>query len=102
MRDLALSLGAPAGALLLEPRSRNTRENFLEARALLTSAGISHALLVTEPYHMPRALLLARRAGLRVDPSPAAPELVPFAQRFRQSLREYPLLVVTALGHPGH
>jgi uncharacterized SAM-binding protein YcdF (DUF218 family) len=28
-------------------------------------------LVVTEPFHMPRALLLARAAGLEAHPSPA-------------------------------
>jgi uncharacterized SAM-binding protein YcdF (DUF218 family) len=52
--------------------ARSTIENFACATPLLEGMGARSVLLVTEPWHMPRALLLARRQGLEVAPSPAS------------------------------
>lgn len=72
MRDLALAAGVPADAIVLEQDSRSTIENFACAGPLTRSLGVSRVLLVTEPWHMTRALLLARRHGLDLRPSPAS------------------------------
>ncbi len=40
----------------LETESRDTRENALRSVALLRQQGIDHIVLVTQAYHMPRAL----------------------------------------------
>lgn len=49
-------LGVPAGAIKLEGRSRNTRENAANAAALIQQIGAKRVLLVTSARHMPRAL----------------------------------------------
>ena len=66
MRALALALGAPASALLLEDRSRNTIENALCSAALLRQSGLARVIVVTDRYHALRARLLFRGAGLEV------------------------------------
>lgn len=66
MRELALSLGAPAASLLLETASRDTIENALCSAALLRARGLERAILVTDRYHALRAGLLFRRAGVEV------------------------------------
>ena len=70
MRELLLDLGVPARAMLLEGRSRDTRENARNAARMLGARGVHRVLLVTSALHMRRALALVRRAGL--DAVPAA------------------------------
>jgi uncharacterized SAM-binding protein YcdF (DUF218 family) len=73
MRVLALGYGAPEAALLLETRSRDTIENALCTAALLRRDGLSRVVVVTDRYHLPRARLLFRHAGLAVVRGAAPP-----------------------------
>ena len=61
----------PNQAILLETRSRNTRENALFSRQILQGRGASHILLVTSAFHMPRASAAFRKLGFQVTPAPA-------------------------------
>jgi uncharacterized SAM-binding protein YcdF (DUF218 family) len=63
--------GVPASAILLEDRARDTVENIRYSRALMQAHGWHSAILVTEPHHIKRGLLIARDGGLTVVPSPA-------------------------------
>jgi uncharacterized SAM-binding protein YcdF (DUF218 family) len=72
MRDLATAAGVPADELLLDEDARSTVENFACARPLLEKLGAHRVLVVTEPWHMTRAMLLARRHGLPAIQSPAS------------------------------
>ncbi len=67
MRQLALRLGVPPEAIIVEGHSRNTYENARETRRLL---GERPVLLVTSASHIPRALALFRKQGLNVTPAP--------------------------------
>ena len=53
-----------------ETQSRNTAENALLSAAILHDAGIRRVALVTQAFHMPRAVQLFRAAGLEVVPAP--------------------------------
>ena len=61
----------PGQAILLENKSRNTRENALFSRQILQSRGASRILLVTSAFHMPRASAVFRKLGFQVIPAPA-------------------------------
>lgn len=63
--------GVPAAAIIRETESRDTIQNIYNSRVILAAHGWRTAILVTEPYHINRAGLIARDAGLRVYPSPA-------------------------------
>ena len=63
--------GVPAGAILLEEQARDTVGNIRYSRTLLQAQGWHTAILVTEPHHIRRALVIARDGGLRVVASPA-------------------------------
>jgi uncharacterized SAM-binding protein YcdF (DUF218 family) len=63
-------LGVAPEAILEDARSRNTRENALEARRLLDPLGARRILLVTSALHMPRAAALFRGQGFAVVPAP--------------------------------
>jgi uncharacterized SAM-binding protein YcdF (DUF218 family) len=70
-RDAAIRLGVPADRVVLEDRSRTTREEALLLKPLLAARHISTFVLVTSPTHMPRALRTLRAVGLDPIPSPS-------------------------------
>ena len=76
LRFLA-DLGVPPEAILLEGRSRNTRENALYTAEILSAEGIDRVLLVTSALHMPRALATFRAAGIDAEPAPTDFEVMP-------------------------
>ena len=55
MAKVARSRGVPASAVLLEPRSRNTREHPIEALKLAGVTGATPVGIVTSEWHMRRA-----------------------------------------------
>ncbi len=68
---LLTALGVDAERLLLENRSRNTDENALFTRDLVDPQPGQTWLLITSAFHMPRSVLLFRKAGFDVTPWPA-------------------------------
>ena len=67
--------GVPASAILREEHALNTIQNIAYSQAIMQAHGWHTALLVTEPFHINRATLIAREAGLTVYPSPALDSL---------------------------
>lgn len=65
MARMLAALGVPKRSLILEDQSRDTMENCRNAAALL--GGTERVLVVTSDYHLRRAVMTARRAGLRAD-----------------------------------
>lgn len=65
-------LGIPPNMIYTEPNSRNTQENAEFSIKLLHAHHLSHPILVTSAYHMPRAVLDFKRAGMNVEPYPTA------------------------------
>jgi uncharacterized SAM-binding protein YcdF (DUF218 family) len=70
MAQILNSLGVPSQALIIEDKSRNTYENALYAKELLSARGIKTILLVTSAMHMPRAVALFEEQGFDVIPLP--------------------------------
>jgi len=62
--------GVPADVLVLETRSRNTRENAVESARIVRERGFGSLLLVTSAVHMERALGCFRAVGLEPDALP--------------------------------
>ena len=63
--------GVPAAAISLEDQSHDTIQNILNSQQIMRAHGWHTVDLVTEPYHIRRATLVALDAGLTVYPSPA-------------------------------
>lgn len=77
MRVFLSDLGVPSDAVLLEDRSRSTRENAVLTAEFLRERGIDDVLLVTSAMHMPRALATFRAAGVEAIPAPTDFEVRP-------------------------
>lgn len=66
----AEDLGVPADDLLMETRSRTTRQNLVEATAIMKQQGWDSAIIVSDPLHMKRATTMASDLGLEASSSP--------------------------------
>ncbi len=64
------TLGLPRDRLILEQRSRNTRENAIYSAQILQPKPGERWLLVTSAWHMPRAVGCFRKAGFDVTAYP--------------------------------
>jgi uncharacterized SAM-binding protein YcdF (DUF218 family) len=62
--------GVPPEALVVEGKSRNTRENALETARVVAARGYTSLVLVTSALHMPRALGCFRAVGITPDALP--------------------------------
>jgi uncharacterized SAM-binding protein YcdF (DUF218 family) len=76
----------PADAILVETSSHTTRENFTEALPLLQENGIGRVLVVSDPLHMRRAMLMAADLGLDAHPSPTP------TSRYESLMTQVPML----------
>ena len=92
MAELLCSAGVPGDRIALERRSASTWENLLFARPLLESLDARQVWIVTDDYHVPRALLMARRLGLK--PSAASAHAPWTPGRARLALREIPAVLL--------
>lgn len=62
MRQYALSLGVPNEALVLDYAGRRTYDTCYRAKAIF---GLQSAILVTQNFHLPRALFTCNALGLK-------------------------------------
>ena len=61
MRDYALAQGVPASAITLDYAGFDTYDSCYRARAVF---GVQSAILVTQSYHLPRAVYTCRGVGI--------------------------------------
>jgi SanA protein len=61
MRQYALSLGIPDEAMVLDYAGRRTYDTCYRAKAIF---GVESAILVTQDFHLPRALYLCNHLGI--------------------------------------
>lgn len=92
---LCREAGMPDGAILCEDQSTTTRENLLHAKALLPDG--CKVVIVTDPYHAPRARLLARQIGLEATTSSPGWQAIGPRQRLRHIPRETLAYLATLL-----
>ncbi len=89
MRDLLLEAGVPDTAIHPETTSRDTLENIRNALPILGRIGASRVIIVTDAPHLPRALMVARRLGLKAGGS-APRGGARIGTQTRMALREIP------------
>jgi len=72
LKKVFLYCGVPEKDLIIEPLSRNTRENALFSKYVLDSLGLSNRplLLITSAFHMPRSKGCFDKVGLKTDTFP--------------------------------
>ena len=58
-RDYCLEKGIPESALRIESESQTTLENLTEAKEIMASENWDRALVVSDPWHLKRALKMA-------------------------------------------
>jgi uncharacterized SAM-binding protein YcdF (DUF218 family) len=103
--DLFQAVGIAADRIVVEDRSRNTRENALFTRGLVTAKPGERWVVVTSAFHMPRAIACLRAVGLDLEAYPvdfrtegrAAQDLRPFG-RLSEGMRLTDLAVKEWIG----
>ncbi len=70
MKQYLIGHHIPADTLILEDKSHNTLENLQNTAKLLKGSSITSLYLATNDFHMTRALIYAKQAGLTVSPAP--------------------------------
>ena len=64
MRQYAISMGVPVEDIVLDYAGRRTYDTCYRAKAIF---GVERALLVTQKFHLPRALFLCNSLGLKAS-----------------------------------
>lgn len=88
--------GVPAEGIYIEQQSRVTRENLRYAHVIMRKKHFRTALIVSDPLHMKRAMLIARDAGIAAFSSPTP------SSRFRTLNAQLPFLLREAFYYSGY
>jgi uncharacterized SAM-binding protein YcdF (DUF218 family) len=98
MADLLAEFSIPRDKMLLEDKSRNTRENGINAVAIMREKGINKILLVTSAYHMRRAIGVFEKLGLDVVPAATDYQVLESDPSILDWLPNAEALMMTTLG----
>ncbi|VTR55183.1 DUF218 domain [Actinobacillus pleuropneumoniae] len=71
-KQYAIEHGVPERDILVETTSEITEQNLYYADKIGDAAGLSSYLIVSDPLHMKRAMVMAEDMGLEANPSPAS------------------------------
>jgi uncharacterized SAM-binding protein YcdF (DUF218 family) len=66
----AIAQGVDAADILTETQSRTTRQNLYYASQVATTHQLRRILIISDPLHMKRSVLMARDLGMDAYPSP--------------------------------
>jgi SanA protein len=84
MKEALQQRGVPESAITLDSGGYRTMETVLRARTVF---GLKKPVLITDDFHLPRALFLSSATGL--DAVGFASESVPWRQSYRARIREW-------------
>lgn len=99
-RQYAIANGLPPEIILLETTSTNTRENLANAQAIATPKAVDSFLIVSTPFHMKRAMLLADELGMEAYSSPTrTTRWISWRTKFRAYAREVAGYMAYRLGY---
>jgi uncharacterized SAM-binding protein YcdF (DUF218 family) len=71
MQKIAISNGVLSNRIIMEKTATSTYENFSLSQKLLAENNVKSVIIVTEPFHMARASLVAKKLGYNYSVSPA-------------------------------
>ena len=69
-RKFAIKQGIPSHDIIYETRSKDTYQNLVNTRLLMQKHKLHHVIIVSDPYHMARAIAIAQDLGIQATPSP--------------------------------
>ena len=69
-RKFAIKQGIPSHDIIYETRSKDTYQNLVNTRLLMQKHKLHHVIIVSDPYHMARAVAIAQDLGIPAPPSP--------------------------------
>ena len=69
-KEYALSKGVPDDAIILEEESKITQENLENSKEIMARLGLKTCIVVSDPLHMKRAMLIAKDYGMDAYSSP--------------------------------
>jgi uncharacterized SAM-binding protein YcdF (DUF218 family) len=69
-REYAIRRGVDPADILIETRSTITYENLQQAKRILEHENLGRVLIVSDPLHMKRSLVMAKDMGMDAHPSP--------------------------------
>lgn len=69
-KNYALSMGIPETVIFIEENSHITEENMENAKRIMDAQHLQTALIVSDPLHMKRAMLMAQDYGITAYTSP--------------------------------
>jgi len=77
----AIARGVPARAILIENAGRSTAESLEQVALLMDAEPSREVILVSDPFHMLRLSILARRYGMTPYTSPTRTSPISFSRR---------------------
>ncbi len=80
--------GVPAEAIVLEGASRTTYDALASTHVLLAERGLDEVVLVSDPFHLLRARLIAEEVGLQAVTSPTPTSVVVGGESRNRELKE--------------
>jgi len=69
-RDYAVAQGVAAEDILIETSSRTTQHNLAEALRIMNDHDLYTAVIISDPFHLKRASLIATELGIKAVTSP--------------------------------
>ncbi len=72
MKKIAIEGGVKVQDIFLEKKATSTYENFIYSRQILNKSKLTSVIIVTEPFHSPRAGFIAKKIGMNFTVSPAS------------------------------
>ncbi len=103
MRHMALAAGISEESMICETKSRNTLQNAVFCARIIKARNFKRCLLVTDDFHMSRAIATFRAMGVPARPSSVAvPLTMPTCLSYARELAArvvYPQRIRTYLKH---
>jgi uncharacterized SAM-binding protein YcdF (DUF218 family) len=89
-RRYCMQNGVPSDAILLENEGRTTSQSVAAVATLMKRLGRRDVVLVSDPFHMLRLTIIARRHGLEpyASPTPTSPIAASPVERWKYALSE--------------